>query len=429
MSFHSPTGLRRASCVAALGLACFVAAHAADLSSTLSLDDALRLATRQSRLLVARAVQSRSARDMAVAAGQLPDPTLKAGINNLPVDGADRFSIARDFMTMRSVGFSQELTGVEKRKARAARFEREAEAADASRVLAAANVQRDTAMAWLDRFYQERMRDALARQRDELLLAVEAAETAYRGARGSRADVFAARSAVAQMEDRIAQVDRQVASATTQLTRWIGPLASQPLGAPPDTGTVRLSQADLDSSFAHHPDIVVMLKQEDVAKAEADIARTSRHADWTVELMFNQRGSTYSNMVSLNVSMPLQWDRKNRQDREEAAKLSAVEQMRAEREDATRAHVAEARAMLQEWQSNRERMKRYDAGLLPLAGERVNATLAAYRGGGANLSAVLEARRSEIEVRIERLRLEMDTARLWAQLNYLVPVDHDALRP
>ena len=32
--------------------------------------------------------------------------------------------------------------------------------------------------------------------------------------------------------------------------------------------------------------------------------------------MYSQRGPAYSNMVSLNVSLPLPWDRKNRQDRE-----------------------------------------------------------------------------------------------------------------
>ena len=63
---------------------------------------------------------------------------------------------------------------------------------------------------------------------------------------------------------------------------------------------------------------------------------------------------------------------------------------------------------------------------MPLATERTRASIAAYRGGGGPLSAVLEARRVEIDSRMERLRLEMGAARLWAQLNYLVPVRHDA---
>mgnify|MGYP000718187937 CR=1 FL=1 len=45
------------------------------------------------------------------------------------------------------------------------------------------------------------------------------------------------------------------------------------------------------------------------------------------------------------------------------------------------------------------------------------------------LTAVLEARRAEIDTRVERLRLEMGAARLWAQLNYLVPAGHDTAAP
>lgn len=402
------------------------AVHAAD---TLTLEQALHLAQNRSRTLVAQDATASAARDMAVAAGQRPDPTLKLGINNLPVNGPDRFSLTRDFMTMRSVGVMQEFTREDKRKARAGRFEREAEVAEAGRSLALANLQRDTATAWLDRLYQERMRDVLVSQRDETRLQIDAADAAYRGGRGAQADVFAARSAVAQIDDRIEQAERQVATARTQLARWIGSAASDPLGPAPTLDAVRLSPQDLEAQLAHHPEIAVMQKQEEVAQAEVDLAQANKKTDVSVELMYNQRGSAYSNMVSLNVSIPLQWDQKNRQDRELSAKLAGVEQKRAEREEATRAHVAEALAMLQEWHSDRERLTRYDSSLLPLATERTRATIAAYRGNAGTLTAVLEARRAEIDTRIERLRLEMGAARLWAQLNYLVSIGHDMTAP
>src|SRR4030095_15259129 len=97
--------------------------------------------------------------------------------------------------------------------------------AEAARWLALANLQRDTALAWLDRHYRERMREVLIGQRDEAGLQSEAADTAYRGGRGSQADVFAARSAVAQIEDRIAQTEREIAVSKTQLARWVGDAA------------------------------------------------------------------------------------------------------------------------------------------------------------------------------------------------------------
>jgi outer membrane protein TolC len=396
----------------------------AKAAADLSLDEALRLAQQRSRQLPAQEAAANASREMAVAAGQRPDPTLKAGISNLPINGSDRFSLTQDFMTMRSVGVMQELTRSSKLKARAGRFEREAEVAEANRALALAQLQRDTAAAWLDRHYQERMRALLASQRDEARLQIEAADSAYRGGRGSQADVFAARAAVALIEDRIAQSERQIATAKTQLARWIGSAAAEPLSAPPAMQSVGFHADDLDSRLAHHPEIAVMARREEVALAEVDLARANKQSDVSVELMVSQRGPAYSNMVSVNLALPLQWDQRNRQDRELAAKLATLEQLRAEREETTGMHRAEALAMWQAWQSNRERLARYDDSLIALAGERTRAALAAYRGGGGSLGAVLEARRMDIDTRMERLRIEMETARLWAQLNYLVPAGH-----
>jgi outer membrane protein TolC len=137
--------------------------------------------------------------------------------------------------------------------------------------------------------------------------------------------------------------------------------------------------------------------------------------------MYSQRGPTFSNMISVGVSVPLQWDQKNRQDREVAAKLAMLDQARAEREDMLRAHAAEVRAMIAEWQNDRERTARYERELVPLASERTQATLAAYRGARASVTDVLMARRNEVDVRMQALQLEMETARLWAQLNFLFP--------
>jgi outer membrane protein TolC len=410
-----------------LALAFWAAPAALQAQASLSLDAAVQIAARESRALVASRAQADAAREMAVAAGQRPDPVLKAGINNLPVDGADRFSLTRDFMTMRSIGVMQEITRSAKLGARSARFLREAEAADASQALALTNLRRETAVAWLNRWYEERMLDLLQAQRAEAGLQIEAAQAAYRGSRGAQADVFAARSAAAQLDDRIRQTERQLASARTRLTRWVGSEAEQPLAAPPDLATVRFDAGGLESQLAHHPEIALMARQEEIARADADIAQSNQRPDWSVELMFSQRGPAYSNMVSVNVAIPLQLDPGNRQGRELSARLAVVEQMRAQREEALREHLGETRNWLQAWQSNRDRLTRYDTTLIPLALQRAQAALTAYRGGGGSLTAVLEARRAEIDTRMERLRLEMETAGLWAQLEYLVPPGDDPL--
>ena len=399
----------------------------AQAQPALGLEQALQAAQARSRQLVAHGAAASAAREMAHAAGQLPDPVLKAGINDLPVNGPDRFSLTQDFMTQRSIGFAQEFTRADKRQARERRFEREADAANASHALALANLRRDTAVAWLERHNQERMLGILRAQRAEASLQVEAAEAVYRGGRGAQADVFAARTAVAQIDDRILQTERLVDTANTRLARWIGNASNQPLGAPPDLSALPVDAARLEAQLERQPELVLLARQLDVARAEADIAQSSKKADWSAELMYSQRGPAYSNMVSINFSVPLQVDSANRQDREVAAKLALADHARAQLEEATRERLAETRTWLQEWQSNRARLTQYDSALIPLASERTRAALAAYRGGAGPLSAVLEARRMEIDTRADRLRLETETATLWAQLEYLIPPEHAAV--
>ena len=392
---------------------------------TLSLERAVQLSLQQSRQLPAHDAQAEAARQMAIAAGQMPDLTLKLGVNNLPVTGPDTFSLINDFMTMASIGFMRELTSADKLKARSARFEREADVALADRAATHITLGRDTATAWLERHFQERKQALMRVQRDEARLQLDGAEAIYRGGRGNQTDVFAARAMVAQIDERLMQIEQNLATAQTKLVRWVGPEGRQPLASAPDLTQVPLRPDGLEEMLKKHPYIVVLEKQEDVARAEVDIAQTEKKSDWSMELMFNQRGPAYSNMISINFSLPLQNNQANRQNRELAARLSRVAQIQAQRDEALRERTAEASGWLQQWQGNRKRLEAYDRDLIPIGAQRTQAALAAYRGNGP-LLAVLEARRMEIDLRMDRLRLEMETAGLWAQLNHLIAARHEA---
>ena len=86
------------------------------VEAPLTLAEAQRRAVERSRQIPAQDAAIAASRDMAVAAGQLPDPVLRFGIDNLPIDGPDQFSVGRDFMTMRRIGVMKEFTRSEKRQ-------------------------------------------------------------------------------------------------------------------------------------------------------------------------------------------------------------------------------------------------------------------------------------------------------------------------
>jgi len=391
--------------------------------AALTLADAQRLAIHRSQSLAAQDFAATAYHEMAASAGQLPDPVATVGVNNVPVSGADAWSLTRDFMTMTSVGVMQEFTTADKRAARSERYEREADKAAAEREARTSMVLRDSALAWLDRYYIEAMQAAVR----ELVAAmggeVEAAEASYRAGKGTLSDVLAGRASLAGLEDRASELGRRARTARIALARWIGSAANARLAEKPDTNVLRLDPRVLDTELEHHPQVAVYARQEAVAEAEVRLAQANKKPDWSVALMYNVRGPAYANMVSVNLSIPLQWDQRGRQDREVAAKFALLDQARAEREDAMRLHTAETQAMLGEWENDRERVGRYGNELVPLAAQRAEATLTAYRNGRAGLPEVLAARRAEMDVRLQALQLEMDTARLWAQLAFLAVDD------
>lgn len=390
---------------------------------SLTLQTALDAAQARSATLQAQHAAARAAREMAVASGRLPDPVLRLSIDNLPIEGSERYSLSDEPMTMRSVGLGQTFTGSDKRQARSARYEREADAALATRTTLLTRLRTQTARAWFERHFLEQMLEQLQHQRDETVSVSAGVESAYRGGRSALADVLAARAAIARIDDRLHELHADLASAKALLQRWVGDAASKPLGAPPRIDSTPLTERSLAHEIDQHPDITLMNAREHVALAAAEVAKQEKSADWSWSVMYSKRGSMFGDMVSLGVSIPLQWDQARRQDRELAARLEQVEQVRHEREEMRREHLFELQRLLVNWRSSLTRLEDYDKTLIPLATERVEATIAAFRGGKASLAAVLEARRMVTDTTLERLRIEKQAAAWWADLAFLMPED------
>ena len=402
-----------------MSMSLFAPLHAAPV---LSLEEAVALAT--SRASDAENTYSavESAVQMAVSAGQLPDPVLKFGLNNVPTDGPDKFSLSRDSMTMRSVSITQELTRADKRRARTARFEAEAASADAQRVVGVTNVQRNAVSAWIDRWYAEQAATLLGHHSHPLTLTLEAANAAYRSGRGTRADVLSAQLEIQKLRDRESENQAALDAASVNLSRWVGADASRPLGERPALSVPDRVEQLIRSRYDGVPEIAAAQRDVTLAESEVRVADEVRKPDVTVELMYSQRGSAYSNMASVNVSLPLPWDRANRQDREVAARVAQANAARAKAEVIQRNTDALVGTRVAELRRNLERLKRYDEATLPLANAQAEAALTAYRANTGPLLAVAEANHRAIDTALERLALEQRTAKVWADLKFLTPL-------
>ncbi len=369
----------------ALGsVAALVAGTAHAQGAPLSLAETLKLAVAHSQQLVSQRAMVEASREMAVAGGELPDPKLKVGVENVPTDGPDAWSLTRDFMTMSKIGVMQEFPRAEKRKLKAERAERDAERGSVVVESTTLTVQRDAATAWLTRRYAADTERVIAAQIAEAELAVTTVTAAYRAGKAPQSELIAAQSVVIDLRNRATDAVAQSRRARIALARYIGADAERPPGETPD--------------FARLPD--------DASLADIDA---------------QPGGSPYSNMVSLMFSIDLPWSPGTRQDREHAAKLKELDAARAMREDARRMRSAEVQSMLIEWQSARAQAQRIRTELLPLTVQRREAALAAYRGGTGALAAVLDARRAELDAELALIAQEQSVAKAWAFLNFVVP--------
>ncbi len=394
------------------------------LAQPLSLEEALRAGQAQAPRLAAQRAMVASADHQAARAAELPDPRLRLGIENLPVTTGDRFRYDRDFMTMRSIGLMQEVPNAAKRTARNARAERARDVEQAGLAAQRAMVQREIALAWFDVHFAERTREALETLARQFADQADLAAAGVARGRQSAAEGVMLRGALEQARDRVIEQERLVRRARIALAAWLGADASRALGASPDTARLAHGSEAPLAQLNEHPMLRMFDERENLARAEVELARTTKKPDWTLEVGYAQRAPAFSNMISVMVAMDLPWQTGRRQDRDIAAKLSEAEQARAQREDARRMHEAEVRGWLADHQTAAQRMERFRSVILPLARDRGRAALAAYQGARGEPALVLEANRSITEAELGAIAAEADRARAWANLSFLFP--HEA---
>lgn len=388
-------------------------------AQTLSFEETLAIAASRSARLAAQRHSIVAAAEQVGRAGELPDPKLKLGIENLPVTGPDEFRVNRDFMTMRTIGWMQDFPNADKRVARNLRAERMRDVEQAGLLAQGAGVRREAARAWLDAHYADRAKAEVEKLADQFQLQVDAVAAAVAGGRMPATERYVLRQAQEQVRDRAIEAQRLASRARIALEPWVGEVANRPLGAAPDATRFADTREALLTRITDLPQLQALDRREDLARAEIELARASRHSDWSLEFGYSLRRPAFPNMLSVMAVFELPAARERRQDRDVASRLAELERARAEREDARRTLQAGIRAALADYDAAVYRIERGTRMLLPLAGERRDAALAAYRGGGGTLAAVLEAERSRTEAGLALIQAEADRAAAWADLSFL----------
>ena len=188
---------------------------------TLSLAEALRIGEKISPRLAAQSAALAAAQELVPRAGELPDPKLRIGVENLPVNGADRFRYDVDPGTMRRIGIMQDFPNGEKRKLRGERAARERDVEASNLAAQRAGVRREIALAWLELYFAQQARTPLVELVGELQLQLDTVSAAIAAGRQNTADALALRGAGVAAQDRVIEQDRSIDRARYALAAWL----------------------------------------------------------------------------------------------------------------------------------------------------------------------------------------------------------------
>ena len=137
----------------------------------------------------------------------------------------------------------------------------------------------------------------------------------------------------------------------------------------------------------------------------------------------NIDGSERADFLSAMLLVDIPIRQKRRQDRRLAASHHAANAA----VDTRAATLRQLRTMLDDgyasWQRLNQRLERYDKSLLDLADANIEAAFNAYQSDRGDFTQLMRARISELDTRLNALRLRVDRAQAQARLMYLAGGD------
>ena len=392
----------------------------AQAQEALTLERAVSLASTAQPSTAAYEREAVASEEAAAAARSLPDPQLMVGIQNFPITGKNAFSVTDDEMTMVMIGIMREQVRRSKREAEAQRILAEALVSRRQADAQERRIRRDVTIAWIDAVEARAKRRLLEQLIADLRTGRAAIGAGIATGGSTPALALEADADIGFAQTRLAQAERDEARARAELVRWIGAAAALPL--PDSVPEIAPPTAPPRPASSAHPDLLVAQAEQEAARSAVDAARQARKADvsWQVSLGLRPQ---YGQMLSAQVSIPLQLNRRNRQDR-----LVAQAQARA---DAAGLRLEDRRRDLQRQYSLAEadhsgadaELKRIDRDVLPALESAFKTAEARYAGGGGTLEQPLAIARRYLEMTVQSIEVRAKRARAAADMIYVVGED------
>lgn len=397
------------------------AAHAAEFS----LQQTLAAAVHYSAELSANRNQSNALNAMADSARQLPDPKLKFGIENVPVQGSNSHRFTREGMTMQRIGIMQDYVSEDKRDRKAETILAQSASSVAKAEVIRATLQRSAAQAWLDLALSQKVLTAAQKLVAETERQIGVQKATVASGSSPASSVMDIRMTLLGMQDKVTLAQRDVTLAQTRLLQLTGEQIDNARGSLPRYQRLPADPAVLEQSVGLHPEVIEAEREADVAKARSAQSAVAAKPNVGVEVYYAHRADDYDDMAGVMFTVDLPMFKSQRQDKDLAADMSRSMEANDQLALAKRERVALVRTLVAQYQAAQTLWQRQQEEILPLQRQRLSLIEAQYRSGQSTLSDLLNARRTLLDTELTANSAEKSVAETWAAIRYLTPQDEN----
>ena len=395
----------------------------ANNADALNLIQAEHLAVQADPVIEKFKATSRSFFEASVADDTLPDPKLSLGAVNVPVD---TFDLEQEQMTQLKIGVQQNFPRGDSLALKQQQSQYLSRSALASADDASLKIIRDVRESYLNLFYEISAYQIIRESRHLFSELVKITESNYAAGRVNQQDVVLAGLELSRLDDRSTKIQIREESHRAKLAQWIGDIAWNTISAEFPVLPVLPADIDLNQILPRHPSIRAENENINASKQMTEMARQEYKPGWSLLLDYGYRsgnnpdGTERADFASAMVSMDVPLFTGNRQDKTVASNEQKVSAARYLKDDRLRQlkQIYDKNHHL--WQRLGEREELYKNSLLTAASNNSKVALNAYQSGVSEFNTLMRARITELDVRLEDLRIRVDRSIAQAHLLYVV---------
>lgn len=405
-----------------LSVIVLIAIPVSTIAKELSLVEAEQLALNSDFIIKQYSARSESLNERAIADGQLPDPKLKLGVMNLPIDSFDR---DQENMTQLQFGVQQSFP-----RGRTLHYKRlqteDIANVDHAKALNQENlVLRELRKSYLDLYLNIKTDSILQQNRNLFKQLLDITQRQYAVGRDNQHDVLRAQLELALIDDRIANIVGEKEVAIAELAKWIGNENAQrslPSSFPELNSILNLEQIVSDLVF--HPQIQIEDALVNASDKKIKIAEEQYKPGWMLDLTYGERtgnnldGTSRDDFASAMVMVDLPIFTDKRQDKRlSSSKLehTASKYARSDRLLELKRQVEREHA---NWIRMGKRLELYETRASVDAAQNSESTLKAYQNDQTDFTTLMRARLTELNTQLDMLEIRINRAKSQANLLY-----------